>query len=154
MAARREAEDADAGGVDHPLPRAEADDPEGTLRVLQGGLVPLAALAGGDTVLEHNAGNADRVEPLRDLGPLLVVRQDVVAPAGTDHDGGAGVLLAWWEEDLESRLGHVAEADRVVARFPRLFLLRPDLPRLARRDPWPEANRLVGRAPAGAEKGQ
>ena len=77
-----------------------------------------------------------------------------VGAAGTDHDRRAGVLLSRWEEDFNGRLGHIGDPDRVVAGPLRLLLLRADVPRVARRDAGPEANRFVGRASPGGEKGR
>ena len=72
-------------------------------------------LAGGDTVLEHNAGHADRVEPLRDLGPLLVVRQDVRSPRRDRSLTAAPVFFSRGGKNT-SRVGWVTLPRRILRR--------------------------------------
>ena len=64
-----------------------------------------------DAVLEHERGDALRVEPLRDLLALVVVGEEAVAAAGADHDRGAVGLLGL--EDRDARLVGGGVADRV-----------------------------------------
>ena len=40
----------------------------------------------GEPIFQDHARDADRIEPLGDLLPLVVHRQEAVAPAGADHD--------------------------------------------------------------------
>src|SRR5258706_1658776 len=55
------------------------------LRVIEhGGMV----VARAESILEHERGHAEAVEPLRELRTFLVDRERAIAAAGADDDGG------------------------------------------------------------------
>src|SRR6185437_13982337 len=62
------------------------------------------------TVFQDDAGDANRVEPLRNLGAFEIPGEYVVAAARTDHDRRAGVFLLGGTIDGERRLADVADA--------------------------------------------
>jgi len=96
MAAGGETDHADLPRIDAPLPGLAANQTQRTLGILEGtrsgqGLVlPRPARA---TVLDDDAGHADRVEPLRHLGAVQVPKEVVVAAAGTNQHRDAGIFV-------------------------------------------------------------
>ncbi|MEI9898717.1 MAG: hypothetical protein WDN28_33890 [Chthoniobacter sp.] len=88
MAARGEAEDADARGIEVPFLRPGAHEAEGALDILQRRDVFLQAGTLGHAILEEHAGDAEGIEPLADFGALEIQGEDAVAAAGADDDGG------------------------------------------------------------------
>ena len=111
-AARAEAHDAEARGVDPQAAGLAPDEAQRPLGILQG------APEGGGVgrpVLQHEGGVAQGVQPERDVRPLLVPGQELVASARDDDDGrvleasAAGIH----GEGVEPRHRHV------VVRLPR-----------------------------------
>ena len=110
-----ESEDADAPWVQGELGRALAQQAECTLRVLQCGRVIRQSRPLRHAVLEQGGGDAERIEPLADLGAFEIEREDVIAATGADHHGGAGVTVRGRLVEGEGRLRDVAEADQTFA---------------------------------------
>ena len=78
---------------------------------------PLLARALRHAIFQQPAGNANGVEPCADLRAFKVDGQDVIAPAGADQDGRAGVLVRRWTEQSEGGFGDVAQAHNPFARY-------------------------------------
>jgi hypothetical protein len=111
-----EAEDADAVGVDLPFGGVLADQAHGALGVFEGcGGFGHVGAGVGDAVLEQDAGDALGVEPVADLGAFEVDGEDVVAAAGEDDDGCAGVL-ALGRVEGDGRGGDVAQMNDGACR--------------------------------------
>ena len=115
MASGGESEHTDALGVDLPFASVVADEADGALGVLEGRGVARSAGAGGHTVLEQGAVDADGVEPAADLGAFEVEGEDVVASAWKDDHGGAGILLFGSAVEREGGGADVAEANQRFA---------------------------------------
>src|SRR5258706_6173964 len=85
VAAGGETHDADTVGCDVDACGAFADHANRLLRVIEhGGMV----VARAESILEHERGHAEAVEPLRELRTFLVDRERAIAAAGADDDGG------------------------------------------------------------------
>ena len=123
VAAGAEAEDADAVGLETPLGGVMTDQAHGALGVLQRGGFGMLVVAPWHAVLENDAGDAQSVEVIGDLGAFVFDGQDAVAAAGADQNGGAVGLLG-----LVNRDGGIADVagagDLVLALH---GLLRIDL---------------------------
>ena len=109
MCSGRKAEDADPVRIDVPFRGMLAHDAKGALRVLQGGGRFGIRACVGHAIFYEDAGDADGVEPVADLGAFEIDGEDLIASAGKDHHGSAGVLLGWRIEG-ERGAGDVAEA--------------------------------------------
>ena len=118
VGAGREAHDADVGGVEVPVGGVGAGEAHGLLGVFEvggvGGVVAGGAVGLGNAVLDEDACDADGVEPVAGVGAFAVGDEDVVAAAGEDEDGGAGVVIVRGI-DGEGGDGDVGEADDAVA---------------------------------------
>src|ERR1700761_6535378 len=88
----------------------------GTLRVLQrsGGFWIWAGF--GYTVLHQQAIHPDAVEPVADLSPFEVDRENRIATARKHHDCRTRVLLFWREVQGDRRRTNVPEADDWTTR--------------------------------------
>ncbi len=97
ISAGGEAHNADVGGVDVPVGSVGAGEPHGLLRVFEvrgiGGIVAGFAERLGNAVLDEDAGDADGVEPVAGVESFTVPGENLVASAGEDEDGGAGVVV-------------------------------------------------------------
>src|SRR2546430_12401925 len=116
MAAGGKTEHADALRVNAPLLCVAAHKAERTLRVWQRRRVFLQTLPLRHAILQEDAGDADRIEPLAHLRPFQVQREDVVAAARTNNHGRARVPVRRRTIDGDRRPGHVAEPDDRLAR--------------------------------------
>ena len=115
VASGGEADDADFVGVDVPLGGVGAGDADGLLGVLHVLGVFGEAAAFGDSVFDGDAGDADGVEPVADLGAFEVPSEVVVAAAGEDEDCGSGVVLRGRGVDGDAGLADVLDADGDLA---------------------------------------
>src|SRR5262245_38159176 len=96
MPARREADHAQAPGIDAPLVGFTADQSEGALGILEGtsSRLPLNIIgAARYAVLEEDAGDAEGIEPFGHLFAFQLPEQVPVTSARTDQHRSAGVLL-------------------------------------------------------------
>ena len=95
FASSGKAHDSHARRVDLPLLRAAAHQADGALHVGNG--VSIHGVGGiffaGETVFQDETGDAVLAEPLSDVQPLMVERQEGVPAAGRDDDRGAGGLF-------------------------------------------------------------
>jgi len=112
-----EADDADFGGVDVPLGGVGAGEAHGLLGVFEVGEV-CGVVAGvtfwlGNAVFDEDAGDADAVEPVADVGAFSGPGEALVAPAGEDEGGGS--VGAVRGIDGEGGFGDVGEADGAVS---------------------------------------
>ena len=82
VAARGEAHDADAAGIDAIVRRFGANRADGPLRVAKFDRV---MILGPEPVLQHERRDSDRVQPPRDIGSLFLHCEVLVAAAGTHH---------------------------------------------------------------------
>ncbi len=101
MPARREADDADAMGVEVPLPGIGTGHADGPLRIEQRHEGPSAR----EPVLQHDARDAMLVEPLGDAVPLRAGHQAAVSAARADHHGRPVGLLGGRSVDGDGRSG-------------------------------------------------
>src|SRR5579859_4869837 len=89
MAPGGEPQDANAIFGDAELLRTGAYHTNGTLRIAE---FHWMVVARPEAILEHERGDAERVEPVGDLAAFVVVGQPAIAAAGTDDDGrGNGI---------------------------------------------------------------
>ena len=110
MAARREADHADALRIDAPLlglAAHQADGPLGILERASGRLAFGLVGAARHPVLEDDAGHALRIQPGRDLLAFQFPVEVPVAAAGTDQDRGPGVLVLRRPIDRDGRFADV-----------------------------------------------
>ena len=115
----REAEDADAVGIDVPLGGVGTGDAHGLLRVFEVGGVFGVVVREGDAVLDQNAGHADGVEPGADLGAFEVVGKDAVTSSGKDEDGRSSVRRGR-RIDGEAWLADVSEMHQLLSGYERV----------------------------------
>ncbi len=87
VAAGRKAHDADVVDGHFPLVGPSPHRADGPLGICQRGRVAVAAAA--MAIIEHDAGDAQGVEPGGDLAAFVVGADHVVAAAGADDHGGA-----------------------------------------------------------------
>ncbi len=90
VAARGKTPDTDAVRIDVPLLGAGPHRADGMLGVLERGRMVIAR---SKTVLEHESGHAQGIEPASHLAALVVVGQSSIAPSGTDYHGCPGRLI-------------------------------------------------------------
>lgn len=124
----------------------QAEQAHGALGVLQrrreGGL----SLARWNAVLDQGCRDADRVQPLANLRPLQVQREDMVAAAREDEHGRSRVLFRRRRIDRDRRdrdipgPDHRSAGDEVV-RCGRRVVLLADVALLSRRRSRPEVDR-------------
>ena len=68
-------------------PGQRADDPHRALRVHERRGAKRKPRAAGHAVLEHERGDADRIQPRRDVGAFAVDGEYIVPAPRRDHDG-------------------------------------------------------------------
>ena len=114
-----EAHDADVRGVDVPVGGVGAGDAHGLLGVFKvggvGGIVAGFAAGLGDAVFDEDAGDAEGVEPVAGVETFAVPGEHLVAAAGEDEDGGAGVGAVVARGEDGERGNGVGEAGGAVA---------------------------------------
>ena len=91
MAAGGKASDTDLVRIDIPLGGASAEDTHGSLGILQRCIVLLAILTSRYAILQHNARDANRIEPIGNFRSLEIPRQDVVSSTGANEYGRSGI---------------------------------------------------------------
>ena len=123
VAAGGESHDADAVRRDTEFFRARTDDAEGALDVFElRGIV----IARAEAILQHEGRHAQRVQPVSDLGALLVNRQVNVSAAGT-YDNACADRLGRLRQIYGERgfvLGKRADRTRCAVRPDKLHRRR------------------------------
>ncbi len=109
-----EAEYADAIRIDVPFGGVGADEADGALCVLKGGGRFWIWAGVGHAIFEKDAGDAAGSEPVADFGAFEIHREDVIAAAGENDDGGAGALAGRLIQ-RDRRIQDVAETDERFA---------------------------------------
>ncbi len=114
MGSRGKSENPDPMGINVPLARMRADDPESSLRILKCGrrfgIRPRIRHA----IFHQHASRADRIKPFAHLGPFEVYGQDVVTASRKDDNRGAGIGTSWGVNRKRGRR-HVAQPDKRLA---------------------------------------
>ena len=103
MPARREADNADAVGIDIPLLGPDPHRADSALGVEQ----RHERLAAGESVFQDNAGDAVLVEPLGDAVPFGDYNQAAVATARADHGRRPVGFLGTGLMDREQSMGRL-----------------------------------------------
>jgi hypothetical protein len=86
-----EAEYSDPIRIDFPGRSTGTDSPNGTLRVLERGRVPVPR---GNTISQYKGGDPVGSEPIGDLFTFMVDGKPTVTTAGTDDNRGPGRTLS------------------------------------------------------------
>ena len=152
----------DALRIQAPFGGAIAHHADGALRVLQRRPVPRQPRAHRHAILHQRAIDSEGIQPLADLRALQVHRQDVVAAAGKDDYGGAGVGGRGRAVHGQRGVAHQAQADHRLAGDQAIggfggVLFRAEASLVARRRSGPEGNRSKvsgGREDRGEEEHQ
>src|SRR2546425_13193222 len=104
MPARRETHDADSFWFDAPFPCSAPDQTDGPLRVRKrasSGFALGLIGAARHTILEDDAGHANRVQPGRDFLAFQFPVEIPVTASGTNQHGGPGILFLRGPMDRE-----------------------------------------------------
>ena len=92
---------ADSFGVDTPLFRVAADDPERAGRIGEHHRVTVSL--GAETVAQDESGDAVLIEEERVIASFMTGCKTAVSASGTDQNCGNGLFFLFWEIGLKGR---------------------------------------------------
>src|SRR4051794_27436702 len=116
MAACRETEDANLLRVDSPFRGSRAHGTNGPLAIHHGHWVHVTG--GVHAIFEHEGGNAERIQPVRDIVALVRNSEVAVTSAGKDDYGCLRARTLWSRHIHDGFIGRFRRARSGSTVFP------------------------------------